>query len=382
MECCLKGEIPKEYSIALDVFEKSRDFNPAEDTTVRYYMHRLRQKLKSYYNEEGKRDEIKLIIPKGHYEVHFVENHLIEESIEHHETTKKYRIGIISLGIAFVISMFFVLRFLILLQDYRYVEDVIPKDDPIWSSFFKNNLETTIIIGDHFLYTEYDQILNRTRYIIDHQIQLEDSFDTFARHFPKRKLQKLVQGSLPLNSVFNLLDLFHVYQSFSKKPKLELSSVFLSSQFELVKIKDRNLIYIGGFRNLREFESIFNKLPLSYSYSAGEYFKGSISVSTQDSIKVFSTKSLEKDHYIDLGLIACIPGTKNENYMILTGFAYPAQTEIVRMISHNEGLNKIYRELGLSGQSFPNHFFMIIEFFGSEYTVMNSKIVYFKKISG
>lgn len=125
-------------------------------------MHRLRQKLKSYYNEEGKRDEIKLIIPKGHYEVHFVENHLIEETVEHHETTRKYRIGILFLGIAFVIAMFFVLRYTILLKDYRYVENAIPADDPFWSSFFANELETTVVIGDHFLYTEYDPVLNRT----------------------------------------------------------------------------------------------------------------------------------------------------------------------------------------------------------------------------
>lgn len=190
----------------------------------------------------------------------------------------------------------------------------------------------------------------------------------------------MVQGSLPLNSVFNLTDLFHVFRSFSKTPKIELSTVFLSSQFDLVKLKDRNVIYIGGFRNLREFESVFNKLPLSYRYTTGEYFRGSLIINEKDSTIVFTSKSLDKNHYLDLGLIACIPGTKNENYLILTGFAYPAQTEIVRMISHNEGLQKLYAYLENKKIPFSGHFFMIVEFTGFEYTVMNSKILYYRAI--
>lgn len=108
--CCFKGEILKEYSIALDVFKKSRDFNPAYGTTVPYYMHRLRQKLKSYYNEEEKMDEIKLIIVKGHYEAHFIKNHLIGESIEHHKTIKIYRESGLS-GQSFPNHFFMIIEF-------------------------------------------------------------------------------------------------------------------------------------------------------------------------------------------------------------------------------------------------------------------------------
>ena len=67
-----KGIAPKEVVIAQDVFEKGKEFNAAEDTTVRVHMHNLRKMLEQYYQSEGQSESIKLCIPKGHYLVEFI----------------------------------------------------------------------------------------------------------------------------------------------------------------------------------------------------------------------------------------------------------------------------------------------------------------------
>jgi hypothetical protein len=56
-----------EYSIATNVFGRPPKFDPASDTIVRTQAYRLRQKLKEYYEREGRDDEITVEIPKGHY---------------------------------------------------------------------------------------------------------------------------------------------------------------------------------------------------------------------------------------------------------------------------------------------------------------------------
>ena len=73
LDSSIDGNVPKEYTIAIDVFERTKSFNQSEDTIVRYYMHRLRQKIDKYYKEEGREDEIRMVIPKGHYEVKFLQ---------------------------------------------------------------------------------------------------------------------------------------------------------------------------------------------------------------------------------------------------------------------------------------------------------------------
>jgi hypothetical protein len=57
----------KEYTIGVEAFGRPQDFDPKTDTIVRVQIHRLRQKLKEYYDSDGVHDPIWIDIPKGHY---------------------------------------------------------------------------------------------------------------------------------------------------------------------------------------------------------------------------------------------------------------------------------------------------------------------------
>jgi hypothetical protein len=57
----------KEYTIGAEVFGRAGEYDPKIDTVVRVQAHRLREKLKEYYSEEGVEDDILVVIPKGHY---------------------------------------------------------------------------------------------------------------------------------------------------------------------------------------------------------------------------------------------------------------------------------------------------------------------------
>lgn len=61
------GDALKEYTIGIEAFGRSVDFDPKTDTIVRVQIHRLRQKLADYYESDGDRDQILVEIPKGHY---------------------------------------------------------------------------------------------------------------------------------------------------------------------------------------------------------------------------------------------------------------------------------------------------------------------------
>lgn len=54
-------------SIALDVFQRDRHFDPAVDSIVRVEMGRLRNKLREYYTTEGANDAVIFAVPKGSY---------------------------------------------------------------------------------------------------------------------------------------------------------------------------------------------------------------------------------------------------------------------------------------------------------------------------
>jgi hypothetical protein len=61
------SEVLKEYTIGVEAFGRKPDFDPKTDTIVRVQTHRLRQKIKEYYQDEGVHDLILVEIPRGHY---------------------------------------------------------------------------------------------------------------------------------------------------------------------------------------------------------------------------------------------------------------------------------------------------------------------------
>jgi hypothetical protein len=61
------AETLKEYTIGVEALSRPLDFDPKTDPIVRVQIHRLRQKLKEYYDSEGLHDCIVIEIPKGQY---------------------------------------------------------------------------------------------------------------------------------------------------------------------------------------------------------------------------------------------------------------------------------------------------------------------------
>jgi hypothetical protein len=65
-----KGEL-KEYTVAVEAFGKSADYDPQTDSSVRVQAGKLRQKLDEYYRTEAADDEYVIELPKGHFKLEF-----------------------------------------------------------------------------------------------------------------------------------------------------------------------------------------------------------------------------------------------------------------------------------------------------------------------
>lgn len=66
-----RGHRLKGYSIGAAVFDRTDDFDPRIDAIVRVEATRLRSKLREYYDDFGRLDEVRIELPKGSYELKF-----------------------------------------------------------------------------------------------------------------------------------------------------------------------------------------------------------------------------------------------------------------------------------------------------------------------
>jgi TolB-like protein len=61
----------KEYTIAIEVFERDSSYDPVVDATVRVEAGRLRNRLRDYYIDQGRDDPLIIEMPKGAYRATF-----------------------------------------------------------------------------------------------------------------------------------------------------------------------------------------------------------------------------------------------------------------------------------------------------------------------
>ncbi len=73
VEHTLAGDADKinEYAIGLEVFQRPESFDPRIESVVRTEFSRLRQRLKDYYAEDGRRDSISIDFPPRSYVANF-----------------------------------------------------------------------------------------------------------------------------------------------------------------------------------------------------------------------------------------------------------------------------------------------------------------------
>lgn len=95
-----RGNKIKGFTIGVDVFDRDEDFDPGQDTLVRINAIRLRRSLDVYYNNTGKSDELRIVVPKGGYVPEFVQRsgpgEEMEEKMEE-PVTRRERMGTVSM---------------------------------------------------------------------------------------------------------------------------------------------------------------------------------------------------------------------------------------------------------------------------------------------
>lgn len=124
-----RGDRIKAYSIGLDVLDKGQDFDPANDSSVRVTMHRLRVGLNLYYDSSSTDGEVVIAFPLQRYRPEFEfppprtdgdTDHTPPKSLHEADKTQSRTLLLLGLGTAFLIAA--------TIAAYRFIEG---RDPPI-----------------------------------------------------------------------------------------------------------------------------------------------------------------------------------------------------------------------------------------------------------
>ena len=249
VSCSVKGEKPKEFQIASDVFGKKYDSE--KEINVRVYIHNLRKKLKEYYQYEGREDELVFELPKGHYQIHFKYSPF--KSLK----KKIYRFS----PALFLVSI-------LILVSVAYFLIFPPQKVKIhfWKDFLSNGFSTSLVLGDHYFYRG-DLISGRNGSMRDNMINSDMDFDNYLRNHPELIGQMQKSNTTYINNQAPL-GLFYLMQLFGGD-QFDIEMDY-SSRIKIDDFRDRNLLFIGSFKTLQVLKNTVEKLGLVYHVEQSE----------------------------------------------------------------------------------------------------------------
>ncbi|MEJ2545637.1 MAG: hypothetical protein P8Y99_16355 [Calditrichaceae bacterium] len=362
----LEGKNLKETTIAIDVFGKDESFNPAEDTIVRSHTYTLRKKLERYYFTEGKHDKYRVKIPKGHYQVKFVEatDNLYSATYILGWLKKHFYIFIIlTLLVIIAIQYFQNLSIHDKLEKYH----IINQDDPIWKEYLNSKMPILLITGNHFFFNIYDEKYNRQWGIRDPFINSDEDLELFKTKYPDTSIQVSPEPYFPYHSIWTLPPILSILYSANQKPILRKASS-ISPQI----LDEYNIIYVGSIKTMYDLKHTLSKSHFNFEIAPHKII---YTPPDSTSSQIFKTNLHSSGPNDDLVLALKLPGPSDNSIFIISSYHSLGAPEITNyLISTNKRkeLEKIFMD---KYQKIPDYFEVLFRVIGIDKTAYETKIL-------
>lgn len=356
----------KEATIAIDVFGRDSDFNPAEDTIVRSHTYTLRKKLDNYYLSEGKEDRTRLEIPKGHYDVQFVP---VEKKYNNYTLSRKNIRILVPWLISLVLIIFLVYMFTeanTLKQELSHYKSL-SYDDPIWKDFIQSDLPVMIVPGDHIFYTDYFERFGRELTVRDYIINSEEELDSLSKSHPQFNIRRSIEPYFPYHSLWSLPPVLFTLFSGKKQPILRKSSD-ISPQI----LDEYNFIFIGSIKTLYIFKHTLSKSNFSYQIAPHK-----INYQHPDSnyVKSYKTNLHSEGLNEDLVLALKLPGPANNSILIIASYHSLGAPEIANILTDYEKRQELERIFQEKFGKVPQYFEILFRVTGIDKTAYSNQIL-------
>lgn len=352
VDASLEGEIPKEVTIASEIFG-IQDIR-SDNTKVRVYIYNLRKKLKKYYETEGREETIKLSIPTGGYAV------LFEENIDDEKPLKSFNQKKV---IGSVIGLLALIAVTFYFQKFNSPSD--RTDFPIWASFFASNKQNALVIGDLFIYRELDSATQVERTIRD--VDINSSSEFLA-------VRKANQNTLPYSflirgSVEWVKSITHLFRGFN-----EYFSIKFMTELNPKDLQDQNIVYVGMLKNAGFFRNYFNNSRFSYNEAESPstiYYHDD-----NGNIHNYSPTGKAEDYHTDYGFVAKFPGPNNNEILLLGGIWDTGASQSLKNFTDEKLMREIENGLLEKFGSIPPYFEILFEVNGINRTQLNTKMLH------
>jgi hypothetical protein len=337
---------PKEAEIAHAVFGKSGAEASRDDAAVRVYIHRLRKRLEDYYLRSPALPDQRLIIPKGEYRLVAASSAVstaepaspAEEAVAPPASARRRRAGPWLLAAA--ASLMLVAGAAGgWLASAAMSRDTVA-DTRIWRNIAGPDRPLLVVLGDYYMFGEYEDRLFLKRLIRDFSINSKDDLLREYLNQPgmSDRYGHVALTYLPTSSGYALAELSPLLRQAGRR------EVVLASELTPDRFKGADILYVGLISGMGPLkDAVFSNSRFSIGESYDDILD-EVSGKTYRSEAFLAAPS--DSMYRDYAYMASFTGPAGNRISVLAGARDTGLLGLAELLSREDGVKALAASSG------------------------------------
>lgn len=370
----LSDEVPKEIEIALQVFGKGTNFDVAQDSVVRVYVHKLRRRLEEFAARSLTPYDSRITIPKGEYRLVLepstaiapvpavIESLPVEAPSSRPPSQRRWLAPALVAVAAFIAGV--VLTYVLTSNPQDRDLDAV-RHSAVWGPLLNDDLPITLVVGDYFLLGEVDQAGNVERLVREFYINSNQDFlDQLQLNSGQMtNYRNLDLTYLPSATAFALQDLVPVLNA--GKPV----RVTLLSALDPTLLKSTHVVYVGYISGMGMLgDRVFAQSRLALGGSFDELHDTQTGA---DYVSTAMPMGPEGGAFRDFGYFSTFAGPNGNRVVVISGTRDNGVMHVAETLSRRAGVEEMTRKAG-GAESFES----LYEVDGMARAGLNARVVF------
>ena len=370
LQCSAIGKSPKEIEIAMEVLGKDSNYDVSRDSSVRVYVHQLRKKLDSYYQNHEPDATHRIVIPKGQYAIAAINTAALSDQPKGSIITRKAGLG--NALLATIALLLFINLVVFLVPDGTNGNSMTAQysGSAIWSSVISDDLPIMLVMGDYYIFGELNDQGNIGRMVRDFSINSSDDLE--EKHFSDwertHNYQDLDLSYIPEGSAYALAKIIPILSASGKR-----LNVTMMSDLTTVDVRENHIVYLGyisALEKLSELVFAASNLQVGRSYDellnlqTGRYFTSDAGLPE------------EGQQFRDYGFFSTFPASSENQIIVIGGMRDAGLMYTAQALSDQTDLRELdsLLESGAPGDELSLE--ALYEVYGVDRTHFDGNLVY------
>ncbi len=358
-----KGEIPKETTIGVNLFDADRaqEMNSAK---VRVYVHNLRRKLALYYRTEGKHHTHELVIPVGAYKPQIKRRNSLDQNAFR---SMRPIIGYVMVFLITLLGAWLVNNH----SDQSKTNKTYKLPNGLFDDLLTSESPVLIVLGDMFIFSETNKVTGEIQTVRNYDINSGAEFEEYlaSKNDSLYTYEEMSYSFLAGGSADWIKTLTRFFYARDKA-----FSIRVNTRVQAQDLHDYNIIFVGLQKTAGIFNSYFEMSPFLFQEGMGyRHIMG------KDTVTYISHGDPDALH-TDFGFIARYQGPRNNVIYMFSGLWDTSVSQALKLLFDPEVAFQTADQIKSDLGSIPKQFEILLEVDGVDRTDLNAEILVIHKV--